>query len=102
MKKKEFFTKRQLQVLRKISKGIQRKTIADLLKIYIKTVDGHIGKLHAKSKTHLWGELVAFGIKYFAKLKEAKAKGKREKEDFERLKKSNSKNKKNRKALRLE
>ncbi|MBK7888810.1 MAG: response regulator transcription factor [Bacteroidetes bacterium] len=61
------FTKRQLQVLREISKGKQRKTIASKLKISIYTVDDHIHNLHVKTKTHLWGELIVFAKDYISK-----------------------------------
>jgi DNA-binding CsgD family transcriptional regulator len=67
MKKQIYFTPGELRVLKLISKGFQRKKIADKLKRSIHTVDGYIRRLHKITKTHLYSELVAWAILYFYK-----------------------------------
>jgi DNA-binding CsgD family transcriptional regulator len=64
MKNKIHLTPRELQVLKLISKGLQRKTIASKLKISIHTVNDYVKSLHVKTNTHLWGELVCWAKDY--------------------------------------
>ncbi len=57
-------TKREAEVLRKIGKGKDRKTIADEMGISVYTIAVHIRNLHQKSKTHSYAELVILQKKH--------------------------------------